>query len=193
MRVDSGDETERAATSTATESTTSTTTTTTDGMSATSVGGTTTTGTTTTAGETSASSSDSESHGCFLCPPDGGPKCVPVDPGVWEPCTVEGNGVSGVDSCDKGAMCWEVNPETNTGIYASGDMGVVGDPCEFINVCDPGTFCGNPAAYPGCDPNAGGCCIPFCSLKAPDCVGGTECQPWFDEMKTPPGYEDVGA
>ena len=35
-------------------------------------------------------------------------KCVPVDAdpdGIGEPCTVEGSGVSGIDSCVKGAMC----------------------------------------------------------------------------------------
>jgi len=41
--------------------------------------------------------------------------CVPVDPdpdAIGEPCTVEGNGVSGVDSCDLGAMCWGVGGGT---------------------------------------------------------------------------------
>ena len=36
-------------------------------------------------------------------------KCVPVDAdpdGIGEPCTVEGGGVSGIDSCVKGAMCF---------------------------------------------------------------------------------------
>ena len=172
---------------------------------------------------------------------------------------MEGSGVSGIDSCVKGAMCWNVDPETNVGICVglcqgseqacvddvstccppkqfctisgsgvlilclescdpivqdcfdpgevcypagnsfqcapddSGDMGAVGDPCEFINACDPGTFCGNPAAYPGCDPMAGGCCIPFCPLDAPECVAGTECEPWYDPMDVPPGYENLGA
>ncbi|MEZ4448262.1 MAG: hypothetical protein R3B09_02200 [Nannocystaceae bacterium] len=188
-------------------------------------------------------------------------KCVPVDAdpdAVGEPCSVVGSGVSGVDSCDKGAMCWNVDPETNMGVCVglcqgnedkctsdpssccppgsactipasgnlilclqtcdpiiqdcegskdacypvsngfqcapdvSGDMGAIGDPCEFINVCDPGTFCGNPGAYPGCDANAAGCCTPFCSLKDPDCVMGTECLAWYDPMDVPPGYEDLG-
>jgi hypothetical protein len=36
-------------------------------------------------------------------------KCSPIDPNPakpGEPCTVEGNGVSGVDNCEAGAMCW---------------------------------------------------------------------------------------
>ena len=45
-------------------------------------------------------------------------KCVPIDPNpddVDEPCTVEGSGVSGIDSCVLGAMCWDVDPRTNAG------------------------------------------------------------------------------
>lgn len=41
-------------------------------------------------------------------------KCVPVmeDPAQpGEPCFVVGNGVSGIDSCDVGAMCWDTNAE----------------------------------------------------------------------------------
>jgi hypothetical protein len=45
-------------------------------------------------------------------------KCVPVaedpDP-IGDPCTVEGSGVSGVDSCVKGAMCWGVDEQTGIG------------------------------------------------------------------------------
>ena len=38
-------------------------------------------------------------------------RCVPVAPnpaGVGEPCTVQGNGVSGIDDCDLGSMCWDL-------------------------------------------------------------------------------------
>jgi hypothetical protein len=41
-------------------------------------------------------------------------KCVPVmeDPAQpGEPCFVDGNGVTGIDSCDKGAMCWYTDAE----------------------------------------------------------------------------------
>ena len=43
-------------------------------------------------------------------------KCeeIPPEPdGVGEPCTVEISGTSGVDTCVLGAMCWDVDPETN--------------------------------------------------------------------------------
>jgi hypothetical protein len=45
-------------------------------------------------------------------------KCVPVMPnagGHGDACTVEGNGVSGIDSCAEGYMCWDVDPETGMG------------------------------------------------------------------------------
>lgn len=45
-------------------------------------------------------------------------RCTPIDgddePG--EPCTVEGSGVSGIDSCVFGAMCFNVDPDSNEGI-----------------------------------------------------------------------------
>jgi hypothetical protein len=45
-------------------------------------------------------------------------KCVEVANNPGQPgdaCSVEGNGVSGVDSCAEGAMCWDVGAE-NTGV-----------------------------------------------------------------------------
>lgn len=191
-----------------------------------------------------------------------GAKCFPVDPrpdGPGEPCTAEESGVSGIDSCAEGSMCWNVDPEALIGVCvalcvgsesvctidpfgccpfgsacsisahaivnlclpachpqiqdcespgdgcypvgdefecvkdASGEDGLPGDPCEHINACDPGTYCGDPTTYPGCDPNADGCCIPFCDLDAPECVGGTECSPWYAGELMPPWYEDLGA
>lgn len=189
-------------------------------------------------------------------------RCSPIesDPDqVGEPCTVVDSPVSGIDSCEKGAMCWSVDPETNSGICValckgseyrcsvdpwsccpdvhactigahgalilclefcdpllqncldegevcypngnrfeclpdnSGGKGAVGEPCEFINACAPGSFCADPKYYPGCDLNAAGCCVPFCRLDMPECGPGTECLPWYDPMDVPPGYENLGA
>ncbi|MCX4241144.1 ribulose phosphate epimerase [Paraliomyxa miuraensis] len=210
------------------------------------------------------------------CPPgekcmpwanDGGPfwnatRCSPIaeDPGApGDPCMVEGSGVSGIDDCELGSMCWNVDPETNEGSCvalcsgsvsnpycedpgtycaisadeffelclpqcqpveqdcpdgqacypiqdrwscapdASGDMGAYGDPCEFINVCDPGLVClSTEAAPPGlpCE-GAFGCCLEVCALSLGDaqCSGVAEgeiCQPWYEEEATPFGYDDVG-
>lgn len=65
-------------------------------------------------------------------------KCVPVDrdpdhPG--EPCTVEALS-SGVDSCDQGSMCWDVDAGTLTGTCAPFCTGSPDDP-----ICPPDRTC----------------------------------------------------
>ncbi|HWB78097.1 MAG TPA: ribulose phosphate epimerase [Nannocystaceae bacterium] len=197
---------------------------------------------------------------CNIYANDGGnswnaTRCFPIDPdpdAIGEPCTVIDNGVSGMDSCELGAMCWYVDPETNTGecvafcqgseanpvcadpnthcegrditlclpsccpleqtcneglgCYpvndtfscapdASGELGAYGDPCEFINVCDPYFFCGAPEHVPGCE-GSYGCCNAMCLVGSLGCSAYSPlltCVPWFEEGQAPPGYENVGA
>jgi len=78
---------------------------------------------------------------------------------------------------------------------ASGDAGAAGDPCEFVNACNPGLFCASVDYVPDCEGNIG-CCTPFCDLLAADpCPGAVpevECIPWFEEGQAPPGYETLG-
>lgn len=210
-----------------------------------------------------------EGDKCMPWASDGGTwnatRCSPIsdNPGQdGDECTVEGNGASGIDDCDIGVMCWDVDPKTNIGTCvamctgdsanpicedpdttcsiandgaivlclpicdpllqdcpdgqacypvaddwvcgpdASGETGVYGDPCEFINVCDPGYICLNPGAVPpgeACE-GAGGCCSGVCDLSDPagdaqceGAAGGQTCQAWYEEGAAPPGYEDVGA
>lgn len=185
-------------------------------------------------------------------------RCSPIDgnPGqVGDTCTVEGSGVSGVDSCDARSMCYYVDSESGEGICvgfcdgtpqaptcdtdfictivndgvltlcrpecdpilqdcdasaaclpasgsegftciidASGeDAGGQGDPCEFINACDPGLFCGDAAGVPDCA-GATGCCTEFCELGGDEiCTDpNVECVPWFEEGAAPPGLETIG-
>jgi hypothetical protein len=187
-------------------------------------------------------------------------RCSPIAENPAQPgdeCSVEGSGVSGIDDCDLGSMCWDVDPETNTGVCqamctgdasnplcedpatacvnvndgaivlclpscdpllqdcpagqacygindvftcvpdASGEMGTFGDPCEYINVCDPGLFCANAEAVPNCNGSLG-CCSEFCDLddaagdgQCSGAAGGQVCVPWSDNPS--PGLEDVGA
>jgi len=64
-----------------------------------------------------------EGEKCMPWSNDGGSawnatRCSPIDPtpvGIGESCMVEGSGVSGLDNCILGAMCWDVDPETNIG------------------------------------------------------------------------------
>ncbi len=208
-----------------------------------------------------------EGEKCMPWSNDGGgawnaTRCSPVseNPGqAGDECSVEGSGTSGIDDCDIGVMCWDVDPKTNIGTCvamctgdeanpicedpdtncsiandgaivlclpscdpilqdcpegqacypinedwscapdASGEMGVYGDPCEFINVCDPGLICLGAASTPNCQ-GAAGCCTEVCDLTDPagddQCSGsgeGQTCQAWYEEGAAPPGYEDVGA
>lgn len=182
-------------------------------------------------------------------------RCVPIadDPdGAGEPCTVDGSATSGLDSCGLGAMCWEVDAETNTGVCrefceggfdnpvcadpetlcggprdfplclpvccpveqdcpegqgcypvsytfecapdASGEIGTLGDPCEYINACDTGYACMGSSMVPDCGGTIG-CCTPFCLVGTTTCSDldpRMECSPWYEEDRAPHGYELTG-
>ncbi|MEZ4454066.1 MAG: ribulose phosphate epimerase [Nannocystaceae bacterium] len=209
-----------------------------------------------------------EDEKCMPWANDGGSawnatKCSMVDANaapIGDPCMNVGGGVSGVDTCEKGSMCYYVDSETMLGVCvpfctgspdspmcatldeqcsvsnggvlilcrklcnplsqdcmgaaacllaagsdkfvcivdASGDAGGAGDPCEYLNACDPGLFCANPELVPGCQ--AGGCCTEFCDLDDPEkdaqCsqnAMGVTCEPFYEPGNEPAGLENVGA
>ncbi|MEZ4383711.1 MAG: hypothetical protein R3A79_20435 [Nannocystaceae bacterium] len=81
-------------------------------------------------------------------------------------------------------------------VDASGEEGQVGDPCEYLNACDPGLLCASADFVPGCQ--ASGCCTEFCDLNEPDpdstCSQngeGVMCISYYDG-EAPPEYEHVG-
>ena len=116
-----------------------------------------------------------EGYKCMPYANDGGSawngvKCFPVDPApdpVGSPCTVVGNGVSGLDSCDEAAMCWGVDPETAEGTCYAFCTGSPENP-----MCSPGFACPIYAdaililCHPKCDP------------LAQDCADGDACLPY---------------
>ncbi len=119
--------------------------------------------------------------GCQSCFCTCDPLCDPLD----------------VDACPEGQACYGLgHPDFGCAPDASGELGAYGDECEFINVCNPGHFCANAEAVPGCE-GAIGCCTPFCDTTQPNtCPGaaeGQECVSWYEEGQAIPGYEDVGA
>lgn len=71
-----------------------------------------------------------------------GTRCFPVavDPvSIAETCIVEGSGVSGIDNCAAGVVCYDVDPKTNEGVCAqlcAGPEEVCLDP-ETVCVADP--------------------------------------------------------
>lgn len=97
-------------------------------------------------------------------------RCVPVDaePGqVDEACTVQGSGYSGVDSCDVGLMCWDVDPDTLAGTcidYCDGDE--TEPTCSRSeDVCTISNDGSLPVCLPSCDP------------LLSDCDSGDACAP----------------
>jgi hypothetical protein len=71
--------------------------------------------------------------------------------------------------------------------------GALYSPCEFANACAPGLFCSADKNINPCDPNASGCCLPYCDLNMPICPDmGLECTPWHAMGTAPPGLEAVG-
>lgn len=114
---------------------------------------------------------------CEKCMPwanDGGgawnaDRCVPIEqepraPG--EECTVYGNGASGMDDCERGAMCWYVDPKTNLGTCVALCTGSEANPA----CADPGTICivSNDGVLP--------LCLAVCDPIAQDCPVGQACR-----------------
>ena len=84
-------------------------------------------------------------------------RCVPIAPSpdaVGESCTVEGNGVSGFDSCVQHAMCWNVDPETNVGVCRAFCIGSLDSPAcgQPQHECTFGAEAYTPVCIPTCDP-----------------------------------------
>ena len=101
-------------------------------------------------------------------------RCSPLDamPGApGDPCQVEGSATSGIDDCELGAMCWNVDPETNQGTCVAQCGGSEANPlCE-----DPATSC--MIAYDGVVQ----VCLPACDPVAQDCGDpGLSCVPVDD-------------
>jgi len=99
-----------------------------------------------------------------------------------------------LQDCDGSQACYPVGDAFACGPDVSGELGLFGDPCEAINVCDAGMFCAAPQLVPGCE-GASGCCSSFCDLEDDGpCPGdGQQCVGWFDEGQAPPGAETLGA
>jgi hypothetical protein len=94
-------------------------------------------------------------------------KCVPIDPnpdGLGQECSVVDSGVSGIDSCVLGALCWNVDPETNLG--------------ECV------AYCTGSEANPTCPDPTTNCvgrdlmlCLPTCCPVEQTCDEGEACYP----------------
>jgi hypothetical protein len=100
-------------------------------------------------------------------------RCSPIadDPGEpGDACMVEGSGTSGIDDCELGVMCWDVDPETNVGTCVALCVGDESRPvCE-----DPDTACAISSR------SAFVICLPVCDPVIQDCAEGQACYPILD-------------
>jgi hypothetical protein len=107
-----------------------------------------------------------------------GNACFPIDPdpvGVGETCTVQGSETSGIDNCELGAMCWNVDNMTNEGTCVALCTGTPADP-----VCAAGTTCAI---------TNGGVltlCLPGCDPLLQDCDPGQACYPVGEDFTCAP-------
>jgi hypothetical protein len=102
-----------------------------------------------------------------------------------------------LQDCAEGDGCYAIDGVFECSMDASGDDGDVGDACVFRSDCDPGTACSAAALVPGCA--SASCCAPFCDASESDAssvcdeaVPGTQCEPWYEMGRAPPGLDDVG-
>lgn len=126
---------------------------------------------------------------CIICSDSCLPLCLPMCSPLAQ-------------DCGPGQACYPVQDTWHCVPDASGDQGGYGDPCDFINVCDPGLICLDSSVVPpgqACE-GASGCCTEICDVTDPagdlQCTGAAEgqtCQPWYEDGAAPRGHENVGA
>ena len=100
-------------------------------------------------------------------------RCSPIDEDPGQPgdeCTVVGSATSGIDSCDLGAMCWYVDPQTNMGTCVAMCTGDWSNP-----ICkDPDISCAIHEVFIAL-------CMPSnCDPILQDCPAGQACYPLQD-------------
>ena len=126
-------------------------------------------------------------------------RCSPIaarPAGIDQPCGMLGGPFSGLDDCDFGLMCWDVNHETLTGRCIPMCAGAASNPlCET-----PDSHCVQSGSGV---PNP---CLPKCDPLAQDCREGNKCVLTFDgtflcvpalgdegEIDTPCGFGSCAA
>lgn len=104
--------------------------------------------------------------------------CFPIDPaavGVGETCVVQGAGTSGIDNCELGAMCWDVDEVTSEGTCVALCTGSAANPmCAAGNTCAISNDGALNLCLPGCDP------------LLQDCIAGQACYPVGDGFTCAP-------
>jgi hypothetical protein len=122
--------------------------------------------------------------------------CAQSGSGVLALCIFECDPL--LQDCPADQACYPSNDSFSCAPDASGRTGAHGDPCRFINSCDPGAICINAEAHSSCEGTVG-CCSQICDVADPssdaDCAArdpSQTCEAWFIDGMAPSGYEDVG-
>lgn len=96
--------------------------------------------------------------------------CYPVveDPaGIGEPCHLLGDLFTGLDDCEEGSMCWELDPETQAGTCV-----------PFCTIgAGGGVECAEPDHYCFIDDFTPYLCSTSCDIFEQDCPAGEGCYP----------------
>ena len=123
------------------------------------------------------------------CPP--GSSCLSTNGGAVNVCVAECDPLI-VDQCDGVCVLDPVGGQFICLLDAS-DGTTVGDACDYINACPPGSLCDDPLRSTTCDADAGGCCLAYCDVDGGVPCGMDEtCEPILGDGTPPPGHENVG-
>ncbi len=130
--------------------------------------------------------------GSDQCPKTGA-KCVVYNEGSLPICLTDCDPL--IQDCPEGQACYNSAGDDFVCFKESAmpGEGAPGDECSYINQCQKGSFCANPAAVANCGA-ATGCCTPYCAVSEGNdvCQEGEVCSPFFVDGMEPPGLEDVG-
>lgn len=89
-------------------------------------------------------------------------------------------GYSGIDTCDQGAMCWNVDENTLEGTCSAFCVGSEANP----SCADPNTIC----TFGAVD-----LCLPLCNPILQDCPVGQGCYPFDSQFICAPAAERAGS
>ncbi len=123
-----------------------------------------------------------EGSTCQLCPDD---QCPSLCVSMCDPLGPE---------CPEGLVCGPTAAGFVCGMDASPNdqTGAQGEPCEYLNECNPGSTCIEASLMPSCE--QGFCCAAYCDLQDPEsCEPGLECLPYSSiDEGLGPDYPGLG-
>ena len=119
-----------------------------------------------------------------VCPDDG--RCYISSESILNLCLPDCDPL--VQDCPGDGLCAPNGDHFVCIVDGSGGQGAANDTCENVSECDKGFTCLDPdEASSACDPQAAGCCQPFCEFPGGVCPNADQkCVQWYDPMDLPP-------